>query len=425
MALRAIFLSISLLLGLGVGFASGSGDSTHLFIGAALGALISGIIIAVQQSLQRVPSVMAIGAGVGFSIGVVLAGVLIFSAGQIFPQSTLVTQFGTMAVLIVLPYLGLIVGLRLGESSDWKIGTKEEQASNSAAVPKLLDTSVIIDGRIADICETGFIEGKFIIPQFILQELQHISDSSDGLKRARGRRGLDILNHIQKKIDIDVTIVEEDFPHIKEVDAKLVELGKKLGAKILTNDLNLNKVAELQGVHVLNINDLSNALKPVVLPGETIRVFVLKEGKETGQGVAYLDDGTMVVVDNAKRCIGKNVDVIVTSVLQTSAGRMIFTRVKEESDRDTWLIGLRRLSPRRAVGSVWVPVFQSSFSPWAVFHCSFILFKLLRLLTSFLKSYSWCHRTIVSIAVKTLSYPTVSRKCLRLSQVGDVDRIPY
>jgi len=334
MALRSIFLTISVLLGLGVGFASGSGDSTHLFIGAALGALISGIIIAVQQSLQRVPSVMAIGAGVGFSIGVVLAGVLIFSAGQIFPQSTLVTQFGTMAVLIVLPYLGLIVGLRLGESSDWKIGTKEEQASNSAAVPKLLDTSVIIDGRIADICETGFIEGKFIIPQFILQELQHISDSADGLKRARGRRGLDILNHIQKKIDIDVTIVEEDFPHIKEVDAKLVELGKKLGAKILTNDLNLNKVAELQGVHVLNINDLSNALKPVVLPGETIRVFVLKEGKETGQGVAYLDDGTMVVVDNAKRCIGKNVDVIVTSVLQTSAGRMIFTRVKEESDRD-------------------------------------------------------------------------------------------
>ena len=334
MALRSIFLSISVLLGLGVGFASGSGDSTHLFIGAALGALISGIIIAVQQSLQRVPSVMAIGAGVGFSIGVVLAGVLIFSAGQIFPQPTLVTQFGTMAVLIVLPYLGLIVGLRLGESSDWKIGTKEEQASNSAAVPKLLDTSVIIDGRIADICETGFIEGSFIIPQFILQELQHISDSADGLKRARGRRGLDILNHIQKKIDIDVTIVEEDFPHIKEVDAKLVELGKKLGAKILTNDLNLNKVAELQGVHVLNINDLSNALKPVVLPGETIRVFVLKEGKETGQGVAYLDDGTMVVVDNAKRCIGKNVDVIVTSVLQTSAGRMIFTRVKEESDRD-------------------------------------------------------------------------------------------
>lgn len=335
MALRAIFFSVSVVLGLGVGFSVGSGDSTYFLLGAGLGALLSGTIIAVEQSLQHVPSVMTIGGGGGFSIGVVLAGVLIFSAGQIFPESSLVTQFGTMAVLIVFPYLGLVVGLRLGKLSDWEIGAKEKDASKGyAPVPKLLDTSVIIDGRIADLCETGFIEGGFIIPQFILQELQHISDSADSLKRARGRRGLDILNHIQKKIDIEVTIVEEDFPHIKEVDAKLVELGKKLGAKIFTNDLNLNKVAELQGVRVLNINDLTNALKPVVLPGETIRVFVLKEGKEAGQGVAYLDDGTMVVVDNAKRCIGKNVDVIVTSVLQTSAGRMIFTRLKEESDRD-------------------------------------------------------------------------------------------
>ncbi len=335
MALRAIFFSISVVLGLGVGVAVGSGDSTYVVLGAGLGALLSGIIIAIEQSLQRVPSVMTIGGGIGFSIGVVLAGVLIFSAGQIFSQPTIVTQFGTMAVLIVLPYLGLVVGLRLGKLRDWENGPKEREPSKGyVPVPKLLDTSVIIDGRIADLCETGFIEGGFIIPQFILQELQHISDSTDSLKRARGRRGLDILNHIQKKIDIEVTIVEEDFPHIKEVDAKLVELGKKLGAKIFTNDLNLNKVAELQGVRVLNINDLTNALKPVVLPGETIRVFVLKEGKEAGQGVAYLDDGTMVVVDNAKRCIGKNVDVIVTSVLQTSAGRMIFTRLKEESDRD-------------------------------------------------------------------------------------------
>lgn len=335
MALRAIFFSISVLLGLGVGFAAGSGESTYLLVGAGLGAFLSIIIIGVEQSLQRVPSMMTIGAGVGFSIGVVLAGVLIFSTGQIFPEPTLVTQFGTMAVLIVLPYLGLIVGMRLGKVSEQDFESNEVARSKSPApVAKLLDTSVIIDGRIADLCETGFIEGGFIIPQFILQELQHISDSADSLKRARGRRGLDILNHIQKNVDIGVTIIEEDFPHIKEVDAKLVELGKKIGAKILTNDLNLNKVAELQGVRVLNINDLSNALKPVVLPGETIRVFVLKEGKEAGQGVAYLDDGTMVVVDNAKRCIGKNVDVIVTSVLQTSAGRMIFTRLKEESDRD-------------------------------------------------------------------------------------------
>ena len=193
---------------------------------------------------------------------------------------------------------------------------------------------MIIDGRIADLCETGFMEGDFIIPQFILQELQHISDSADSLKRVRGRRGLDILNQIQKNDDVVVKIIEDDFPNIKEVDAKLVELGKKLNAKILTNDLNLNKVAELQGVHVLNINELSNALKPIVLPGEMMRVFVLKEGKESGQGVAYLDDGTMVIVDNAKRCIGKNVDVVVTSILQTSAGRMIFTRLREETDRD-------------------------------------------------------------------------------------------
>jgi len=231
----------------------------------------------------------------------------------------------------------LIIGARSSQDQGWGLPFDQSASKAKAGtlpIPKLLDTSVIIDGRIADLCETGFIEGRFIIPQFILQELQHISDSADSLKRARGRRGLDILNHIQKSSDMEVTITEEDFPHIKEVDAKLVELAKKIQARIITNDLNLNKVAELQGVRVLNINDLSNAIKPVVLPGETIRVFVLKEGKEAGQGVAYLDDGTMIVVDNAKRCIGKNVDVVVTSVLQTSAGRMIFTRLKEESDRD-------------------------------------------------------------------------------------------
>jgi uncharacterized protein YacL len=173
-----------------------------------------------------------------------------------------------------------------------------------------------------------------IVPHFILQELQHISDSSDGLKRARGRRGLDILNVLQKMTNIQVELVEDDFPHVKEVDTKLIELGKQMNGKVLTNDFNLNKVAGIQGVEVLNINDLCNALKPVVLPGETIRVFVLKEGKESGQGVAYLDDGTMVVVDHARLSIGKNVDVIVTSVLQTSAGRMIFTRLKEETERE-------------------------------------------------------------------------------------------
>jgi uncharacterized protein YacL len=226
------------------------------------------------------------------------------------------------------------MGARFGKEQFPASLPRSTDLSGSSNSLKVLDTSVIIDGRVADLCETGFLEGTFFVPQFILHELQHIADSSDSLKRARGRRGLDILNKIQKMADIDVQVVEEDFPNVKEVDAKLVVFAKKKGARIMTNDLNLNKVAELQGVRVLNINELCNALRPVVLPGETIRVFVLKEGKEAGQGVAYLDDGTMIVVDNARRCIGRNVDVVVTSVLQTTAGRMIFTRLKEDAERE-------------------------------------------------------------------------------------------
>jgi uncharacterized protein YacL len=230
------------------------------------------------------------------------------------------------------------------------IGIREGERFNPANVRKLfrgggdenvkiMDTSVIIDGRIADVCETEFIDGTIIVPQFILQELQHIADSSDSLKRARGRRGLDILHRIQKMTHIDVRIVDEDFPKIREVDSKLIALAKKLTAKVITNDFNLNKVAELQGVTVLNINDLSNAVKPVALPGEGMRVFVLKEGKEAGQGVAYLDDGTMIIVENGRRLINKNVDVVVTSVLQTAAGRMIFTRIKEDVEHELQTTG--------------------------------------------------------------------------------------
>ena len=334
MARQSIFLVISILLGLAVGYLAGEGRGVYLAGGAVFGALVSGVMVALETSVQRLPARMTLGGGMGLGLGVFLSGMLIFSSSRIFSPSSVISQFATLATLLIFPYLGLIVGLRYGREDGPDVKIMGLNDAGRDPVPKLLDTSVIIDGRIADLCETGFIEGGFIIPQFILQELQHISDSADGLKRARGRRGLDILNHIQKNVEVDVRIVEDDFSHVKEVDAKLVELGKKLGAKILTNDLNLNKVAELQGVRVLNINELTNALKPVVLPGETIRVFVLKEGKEAGQGVAYLDDGTMVVIDNAKRCIGKNVDVVVTSVLQTSAGRMIFSRLKEETDWD-------------------------------------------------------------------------------------------
>ena len=203
--------------------------------------------------------------------------------------------------------------------------SKKEQKS---IPPKVLDTSVIIDGRIADICRTGFIEGKLIIPKFVLDELQHIADSSDDLKRVRGRRGLDILNIIQKEIDIEVEISEAKFDDIPEVDSKLLKLAQVLGGKVVTNDYNLNKVAQFQGVEVLNINELANAIKPVAIPGEEMVVQVVKEGKEHSQGIAYLDDGTMIVVDGGKKHMGETIRVLVTSVLQTPAGRMIFGKPK-------------------------------------------------------------------------------------------------
>lgn len=208
--------------------------------------------------------------------------------------------------------------------------TKEKKNKPSyKAIPKVLDTSVIIDGRIFDICQTGFIEGPLIIPNFVLDELRHISDSADSLKRARGRRGLDILNKIQKELSIETEVWEGDFPKIEEVDSKLLKLAQVLKGKVITNDYNLNKVAEVQGVPVLNINELSNAIKPVVIPGEEMNIEVVKDGKESSQGVAYLDDGTMIVVENGKKLIGQKIDVTVTSVLQTAAGRMIFAKPKE------------------------------------------------------------------------------------------------
>lgn len=198
----------------------------------------------------------------------------------------------------------------------------------SCIPPKILDTSVIIDGRIADICQTGFIEGSVIIPEFVLEELRHIADSSDGLKRNRGRRGLDILNRIQKELKIEVKIVDIDFEDVQEVDIKLIKLAKQMDGFVVTNDFNLNKVSVLHGVKVLNINELANAVKPVVLPGEEMVVFVVKEGKENKQGIAYLDDGTMIVVEEGRRFINETIEVVVTSVLQTAAGRMIFAKSK-------------------------------------------------------------------------------------------------
>ena len=207
---------------------------------------------------------------------------------------------------------------------------KEKKAKGiTRSTPKVLDTSVIIDGRIFDICQTGFVEGPLVIPGFVLDELRHISDSADSLKRNRGRRGLDILSKIQKELDIETQIWEGDFPEIQEVDSKLLKLAQKLKGKVVTNDFNLNKVAGVQGVPVLNINELANAIKPVVLPGEEMKVIVVKDGKEATQGIGYLDDGTMIVVEDGRKYMGDQIIVIVTSVLQTAAGRMIFAKTKE------------------------------------------------------------------------------------------------
>jgi uncharacterized protein YacL len=269
---------------------------------------------------------------IGLSLGLLFAKLIYFPIKTIF-----INMDGTYIGLILnalFGYSGLLLGLRAGKDLTVSNIVKAFKTRAEEERSKIIDTSVIIDGRIVDVCEAGFIEGSFIIPQFILQELQHIADSADSMRRARGRRGLDVLHKIQKMSTITVKIIDEDFPKIKEVDSKLVALARLLGAKIITNDFNLNKVAELQGVTVLNLNELANALKPVVLPGETMNIFIVKEGKEFNQGVGYLDDGTMVVVDNARKLINQQVDVVVTSVLQTTAGRMIFAKLKEDADRE-------------------------------------------------------------------------------------------
>jgi uncharacterized protein YacL len=230
----------------------------------------------------------------------------------------------------------LVLGWQKGGEMSLHVETLGKLFGGRAEAPeslKLLDTSVLIDGRIADICDAQFIDGPLIVPQFVLRELQLVADSSDGLKRQRGRRGLDVLERIQKMPGVEVRILEHDASQVGEVDHKLVELARRTGAKIVTNDFNLNKVATVQGLSVLNVNQLANALKPVVLPGEPMRVFILREGKEANQGVAYLDDGTMVVVDGARRFINKNVDTIVTSVHQTTAGKMIFGRMDDRAEQ--------------------------------------------------------------------------------------------
>lgn len=298
----------------------------------------------VETQLNKMPIHDVIAGAAGLAIGLIIANLL----GAAFSKIPLVGAYFPVVFSIVFGYLGIHITIKkrkevgdlfgtlpnlISKSREAKAQTKAKEAlgqigkeQKSSKLYKLLDTSVIIDGRIADICETGFIDGTLLIPEFVLEELQHIADSSDALKRVRGRRGLDVLQRIRMESKMEVEITSQDFDDIAEVDSKLVRLAQVVGGKLITNDFNLNKVAELRDVPVLNINELSNAVKPVVIPGETMRVSVVKEGKEPGQGVAYLDDGTMIVIENGRRHINNTIEVEVTSALQTAAGRMIFAK---------------------------------------------------------------------------------------------------
>jgi uncharacterized protein YacL len=289
-------------------------------IGTVVGAVCGLVGVGVEMRLRQVTGQRLAGAAIGMTLAALTAAA-VFSMLASAP-------FAQGCLPLVLLYLGAVVGCAKGQRLHVSASPHASEAA-AKGPNKILDTSVLIDGRIADILEAGFIEGPLVVPQFVLRELQHVADSSDSSRRARGRRGLDVLQRIQKLPGMRVQIVDDEFEAIRDVDMKLIEVAKVYGGKIVTNDFNLNKVSQVRGVAVLNINELANTVKPVVLPGETLRVFIQKEGKESSQGVAYLDDGTMVVVENARKWISKTVDVTVTSVLQTTAGKMIFGRLEQ------------------------------------------------------------------------------------------------
>ena len=328
--IRVVFVAVLVI----AAFFIGPFSQSLKWVNAGGGLLLGLCIIFFEMRLKQVSLKRLIGAAFGSVLGIAGAYLMSTVIGQL--GSAAWVRFLQIALLLWMTYVGLVVGASKGDMLNLSaLGGVFGGEKGPKKAFKILDTSVIIDGRIADIAETGFMDGVLVIPQFVLRELQLVADSADSMKRNRGRRGLDILQRIQKMVHLNVQIVEDDFPHIRDVDMKLIELAKIYDCKIVTNDFNLNKVAQLHGVEVLNINELANSLKPIVLPGETMRVFILKEGKEYNQGVAYLDDGTMVVVDNAKKMISKTIDITVTSVLQTTAGKMIFGRFDDRAHAAT------------------------------------------------------------------------------------------
>jgi len=334
-AIRGFFAFLSTVAGYYIGSLLGAFQPAWGIGGAITGFAGSILIILLEMAMKRF-SIRNLSAAVfGLIFGFFMAWVLT-SVMRLIPMSLQLFASLQIILILIFCYLGMIIAMRGKDEFNLIIPYVKFVRQDKKDDIVLLDTSVIIDGRIADIFHTHFVEGRIVIPRFVLKELQQIADSQDALKRNRGRRGLDVLNKIQKSTDLDVRIQEEDFPEVKEVDGKLVKLAKLLGAKIFTNDFNLNKVAELQGITVLNINELANALRPIVLPGEPMEVRISKEGKEYNQGIAYLDDGTMVVIDNSRHMIGQTTKVIVTSVLQTSAGRMIFAKLEDAQRSGGW-----------------------------------------------------------------------------------------
>jgi uncharacterized protein YacL len=309
------------------------GSAWYGLFGSVSGLVLGYGVIKLEEKLREIPLKIIIGTLLGIVVSLSIANLFISKLLLTHAKDVPITLPIYILLYCVMGYLGFRVGEKKSHTLDLSrmplFGKTETSEGN-----KVLDTSAIIDGRIGDLCETGFIEGTFIIPQFVLYEIQHIADLPDPVKKSRGRRGLEILHKLQKQTQIKVKIVDIDFPRLKDVDSKLIALAKNLQGKIVTNDYNLNKVAELQGINVLNINELALAMKPALLPGEQLITKIVKEGKELGQGIGYLDDGTMVVVDDAKKLMGKTIDVVVTSLLQTASGRMIFAMLKETAEKE-------------------------------------------------------------------------------------------
>lgn len=328
--IRVFFIILSTIVGYQIGLMLTGVGTYWPAIAAAIGFLTAFIIIFAEFSMRKI-SLSGLTAGVfGLIFGLLMAKLITdsFILQSMSKWNETIAMIMQVILTLIFCYLGMTLAIRGKDEFSLIIPYIKFTRQDKRDDITILDTSVIIDGRIADLCDTKFIGGRFIVPRFVLRELQQIADSSDSLKRNRGRRGLDILNKVQKNPNIDVKIHEEDFPELTETDSKLVKLAKLLNGRVFTNDYNLNKIAELQGVAVLNINELTNALKPVMLPGEKIELKIIKEGKESNQGIGYLDDGTMIVVEGGRHLIGQTRGVIVTSILQTTAGRMIFAKLE-------------------------------------------------------------------------------------------------